>query len=492
MKRLCGIVLLCLLVSPAAAADKPAPRGSLEAYARKTQGRQAYGVYVKDPKSGKDVKLGWMISETKVVRRDGKDVLLSAEDFVFEVHREGQKTRQEIKSLTYFSLQGNGEVLSIEETKKQDGRQTTTRAAAKGGKFVITTEVNGRKDERTVALPKKTFLSARQLDDWLQSTPRKGATFESWSVELDLAEVDVKDVYTFLDRKKLTWGGVPVDVFHVTLVSRGVKQDVDMKSDGTILKASFGGMQLRAEPEALARKLDSKVVNFLALTSISVDKDLGDPTKVESLTLEVLGLADYSLPTSHRQQVRNIQETVILDLRRDFRIEKPAPLTKEQRAKYLMATHTIQSNKDKVKKLARKIAGDEKEPLKVARKLKTWVYRKLRKSMKANAPTTLEVLDNMAGDCTEHTLLFVSLARAAGVPAREVSGVAFADSDGAPFFGWHAWAEIHDGSQWVTVDPTWNEFYVDATHVKFAEGEDPSWLNVLGKVKFKVLKFKKK
>jgi len=101
------------------------------------------------------------------------------------------------------------------------------------------------------------------------------------------------------------------------------------------------------------------------------------------------------------------------------------------------------------------------------------------------------VLDSMAGDCTEHTLLFVSLARAAGLPAREVGGVAYTSLDPS-LFGWHAWAEVHDGRQWVTIDPTWHQVYVDATHVTFSDSDDLGWLNVLGKVKFKVLKFEKK
>src|SRR5205807_1297290 len=79
------------------------------------------------------------------------------------------------------------------------------------------------------------------------------------------------------------------------------------------------------------------------------------------------------------------------------------------------------------------------------------------------------VLENKAGDCTEHTLLFVALARAAGLPAREVGGVAYVGGD-EPAFGWHAWAEVHDGSQWVAVDPTWGQVFVDATHIKFSEG----------------------
>ena len=482
MKSLCGIILLCLsAIAPAA------PKESLKDYARKTQGRQAYGVYFQN------VKIGWMISETKLVRRDGKDVVLASEEGVFEIHREGEKTKIEATGHTYFRLEGKGEIVSIEERKKNDGRETVYKAVPRGGKFVIRTAVNGRTDERTVALPKKNFLSAQQLDDWLQSNPKKDATFETWSASLDDRVVDAKEIYTFLSKKRVLWGGVATDVYHVKVLSRGVRQIMDMKSDGTVLRGTIGGgLELRAEPVAVAKKLDAKNVDLMHLTSIPADKDLGRASRVETLTLEVLGLDDYDMPTSHRQKLRSVEGTVLLNLRRDFRVDKAMPLTKEMQAKFLMATHTIQSNKDRVKKLAAKIVADEKDPLKVAAKLKTWVYKNVRKTMKANASTTLEVLDNLAGDCTEHTLLFVSLARAAGLPAREVGGVAFANV-GKPLFGWHAWAEVHDGSQWVTVDPTWNQLYVDATHVKFSEdGEDMAWLNVLGKVKFKVLKFEKK
>ena len=49
--------------------------------------------------------------------------------------------------------------------------------------------------------------------------------------------------------------------------------------------------------------------------------------------------------------------------------------------------------------------------------------------------------------------------------SREVGGVAYVNVRGRPLFGWHAWAEIHDGTQWVTVDPTWDQLNVDATHI---------------------------
>ena len=56
-----------------------------------------------------------------------------------------------------------------------------------------------------------------------------------------------------------------------------------------------------------------------------------------------------------------------------------------------------------------------------------------------------------------------------------------------------AWAEVHDGHQWVTVDPTWGQVYVDATHLKMSEGSrDLAWANVAGDMKMKVVEVKKR
>ena len=85
----------------------------------------------------------------------------------------------------------------------------------------------------------------------------------------------------------------------------------------------------------------------------------------------------------------------------------------------------------------------------------------------------------------------VALARAAGIPAKEVAGVAYTPAP-RPCFAWHAWAEIHDGAQWVTIDPTWNQVYVDATHLKLSDGSsDFAWIDLLGGLGLKVVRFTK-
>ncbi len=85
------------------------------------------------------------------------------------------------------------------------------------------------------------------------------------------------------------------------------------------------------------------------------------------------------------------------------------------------------------------------------------------------------VLKNRKGVCDEYAHTLISMARAVGIPARYVSGIAYGKSTLAEI-SWqnHAWAEVYLG-QWVPFDPTWGEMgYIDATHLKLAVGVDSS------------------
>src|SRR5262249_14924868 len=145
--------------------------------------------------------------------------------------------------------------------------------------------------------------------------------------------------------------------------------------------------------------------------------------------LELTGLEDFDLPQSHRQKLMREKDRTTRELLRDFAVEKAEPLGKDHRDRFLRATPAIKGDHEALRQRARKIIDDESDPKKKAALLAKWVYRNLKKSYKDNAETALAVLDNKAGDCTEHSLLFVALARAVGLPAREVGGLAYVGAD---------------------------------------------------------------
>lgn len=57
------------------------------------------------------------------------------------------------------------------------------------------------------------------------------------------------------------------------------------------------------------------------------------------------------------------------------------------------------------------------------------------------------------GNCTDFHSLFISLARASGIPAKFVMGVLLTNKEADDIFGYHCWAEFYDEQQgWIPVD----------------------------------------
>ena len=96
-----------------------------------------------------------------------------------------------------------------------------------------------------------------------------------------------------------------------------------------------------------------------------------------------------------------------------------------------------------------------------------------------------EVIKNKVGDCTEYAQLFVALARLNNIPAREVGGFAYGyDEPESSFYG-HAWAEVWIDNKWVEVDPGWNEFDVDASHLRLSNSFDYGLGNQIKLISYK-------
>ena len=115
--------------------------------------------------------------------------------------------------------------------------------------------------------------------------------------------------------------------------------------------------------------------------------------------------------------------------------------------------------------LAERLADGSRDPRAVAQRINQWVHDSLRKEVTIGIPSALHVLHTRVGDCNEHAQLFVALARAAGIPSRVASGLAYVDGK----FYYHAWPEVLLRG-WVAVDPTFGQFPADAAHLRFVNG----------------------
>lgn len=107
----------------------------------------------------------------------------------------------------------------------------------------------------------------------------------------------------------------------------------------------------------------------------------------------------------------------------------------------------------KIMELSAQIVGEEQNKQAIAKKIFTWISDNIvwavarEYSTIANIPEY--VVDNRHGDCGQVTLLFMTLCRYNGIPARWLSGFMLHPE----YENLHDWCEIHiDGLGWVPVD----------------------------------------
>jgi transglutaminase-like putative cysteine protease len=80
-----------------------------------------------------------------------------------------------------------------------------------------------------------------------------------------------------------------------------------------------------------------------------------------------------------------------------------------------------------------------------------------------------DALKKGEGVCQDHAHVYCAIARAAGLPARYVSGYLFTGEDHSPAA--HAWVEAFDGESWLGLDPA-NRTRVGEAYVRLAIGLD--------------------
>jgi hypothetical protein len=141
----------------------------------------------------------------------------------------------------------------------------------------------------------------------------------------------------------------------------------------------------------------------------------------------------------------------------------------------LKSSEYIQSDNPKIIALARQAVGIAKDAAQAARNIESFVAGYIEnKTLSVGYATALEVANSKQGDCTEFAVLTAAICRAAGIPARVVTGIAYVDDFmGKSGFGGHAWTEVYMGGKWVGLDSAFKSSSrggYDAGHIALAWG----------------------
>jgi len=138
---------------------------------------------------------------------------------------------------------------------------------------------------------------------------------------------------------------------------------------------------------------------------------------------------------------------------------------------YTKSEYFIDSDSNIIRSAARDAAGQEKDPLIIAEKLYDLVAATLDydhsalENGKFGFNYASQVLQNGEGVCTDYSVLYAALCRAAGIPAMIVQGIpvfSILNEPGKELSYGHAWVEIKlPGYGWIPVDVTSEEDFME-------------------------------
>lgn len=224
-----------------------------------------------------------------------------------------------------------------------------------------------------------------------------------------------------------------------------------------------------------ARLAAGRSSDLIETTAIAADAELS-PEEVATLKVRLanVSLAGFDLGGGRQ---RLVGDTLVVTREtgvgpdaagprpRLYFARLPMPASDSALGAALAPELLVQSDDPRIQGQARRIVGRERRAGLVAGLLTAWVYDNLEKRVTVSVPSAARVLEDRSGDCNEHTVLYVALARALGLPARTAAGVVYLRGR----FYFHAWPEVWLG-EWVAVDPTLGQFPADAAHLRFVVG----------------------
>ena len=333
----------------------------------------------------------------------------------------------------------------------------------------------------------------QELDFPIEKRPHVALSLESQIRQMELS-VGTEFSLPYFDPASMSDGEMNLKVVDSEVLDNGEEawwvvssfNDIQTRSliasNGDILRqeGALGISMVRMSPED-AQQLDLEdPVDLIGLSGVPVKGKLKHPREKQALTVKVSGVDINKLSESLPVQSVNLETQEVSIQIIDLNTIAATPIIKDnETASYrdaLVATLDLPSNHPDIRAKSQEIIASATNRLEAVQSINQFVFDYMEKTPVIGVPNGLTALQQAQGDCNEHTALFVSLARAAKIPARIAAGIVFSDRTGPlKQFYYHAWPEVLVYNQqgepiWLPLDPTFGQTPADATHIKLVEG----------------------
>ena len=489
MKRKELISLMAAIVGTVALLMRPALAGSPV----KIPSESWLGVYLADQ------KMGYMHITVNKAAFQGRDCWRIQSFMRNKLTLLGAGVQQDVKTVVYMDER----FAPIFETFHMSSGGSNTVIEAKFGDKEIRCRISTGESNsvRVVPIPPGASLVGDSMYALGSEKPEVGRRAKTHYFNPMTLAVEPMDVEV-LRREQVEIKGRKYDTFVIKNTTQMGDMTTWQTEDGAIIKAAaLLGLTMQIEsPEEAVAGVDSGYTpppDLAVISSVKANVTIPEPRKVRRLIVKLSGKLDPKMTISDSWQkvkwiggkdgnaaAQYVVESVRFDSRKSVRL----PFTDEKLSVYLQPTAYLQSDDPEIKNTAAKIVGGEKSAYAAAEKIRAWLSANMRPQadIGISRPAT-DVLKARVGVCRDYAILFSSLARAAGIPTKVVAGIVYMNGR----FYYHAWAESYVG-QWVAFDAVLGDGFVDATHIKLAEGDATNMFDIVrlfGSLKAEIIKF---
>ncbi len=467
---LCLLIALILLWSfsvQAAALKttaKPMSVGALVKRVKQQSATRYFGLYFQGQ------KVGWM-SLRFDSSQPGSVSVINEVDFTLTVG--GAKTRMKSLDTRIYSSK-TGQLTALRYSMSGPTGDVRLSGVAQGKRLQLFQSTGGRESQQQLTFAGESLQDVLAIESAIwQGKALPGYATKSRSFDASVQKSLTTDLIVKQRETRLI-AGVQTELIRVDgrIAELGLSVVSWYDDHGEMLETLVAGfLTARWETEKQAKSGISQA-DFMRATLIESPQALSDLDSAAGVKLELSGVPESLRIESERQHWQNLtpkrQQLTVTVEKLDL-AKTPAPNTfdRKQFDLTLQATHRIQTDDPAIQKQAAKLAEGVKTSGELARRIMRWVYDNVEKRYTPTFSNASETMSSLVGDCGEHAVLFVALCRAANLPAQEVMGLVYSESQGG--FGYHAWAQVWLG-RWVSIDPSWGQFPVDAGHLAFTQG----------------------
>jgi hypothetical protein len=438
-----------------------------------------YGIYFENE------KVGYALNRLREIRENDKNHLVAEFKVVFQIATTPETvTTVETEGIYTFDMAADGILVKVNQLENVvQGRLTESKDLVDELSTSKVKRLLQKNDDKQYVIEVvKNDIANYYMLPYVPITVEnflldvgvvQGQFDEGYQTDFVAIEVDMDSLKIIrmrariIEKRKIHIHGQIIEYYVLELAdSDGIMLTKTLDRDGRTLEFElFDGLTGRIESKDTAPNLSASIPSF-RFSKVSIDASLPPIENISTVRLRLTGdgVAEAVPDSPHQTVVKREEGSWIVEISRtplNKRAEK-----KDDRDHFVKSTPQYPKVDFAVQQVNPLVATTHLSDVDKIKRLVKFVDEYIEDEVVDYTTSVLEIIENRKGDCTEHTQLFITLARANGIPARQVSGYIYTADEAKPAFGAHAWAEVLLNGEWKQVDATWGEFEINPTHVE--------------------------